>query len=225
MEIIQSKNSNNNSNYELFDTLSGNYVLETFQVTNNFYNIYSWNKKIYIFVNGNNYEVDMIEGHFTFSQLPSMIQTVLNDATGESFIVNGNSNTRKLTFTNSNGFYFTFGTNTSNSGKNIIGISGNTTSNITYTSDICCDLNTIKSFFCEIREDNSKIFNTNTLTASFIITINEPFGNIIQYPKYSGDSKVLLHFNDVRKLNIKFYTIDNKPLYINDEWFIILKKL
>ena len=171
------------------------------------------------------HEINMTEGHFTFSQLPSMIQTAINNETGESFTVTGNSHTRKLTFTNSNAFQFTFGTNIYNSGQKIIGISGNTTSNTTYTSDICCDLNTIKSFFCEIREDNSKIFNTNTLTASFLITINEPFGNIIQYPKYSHDSKVLLHFNDVRKLNIKFYTIDNKPLYIDNEWFIILKKL
>ena len=93
-----------------------------------------------------------------------MIQTVLNNVTGESFSVTGNSTTKKLTFTNAAAFYFTFGTNTTNTAKDIIGISGNTTSNTTYTSDVCCDLNPIKSFFCEIREDNSKIFNTNTLT-------------------------------------------------------------
>ena len=224
MEIIRSNNTTNNSDYDLFDTLSGKYVLETFLSTNNIYNIQSWNKKIYIYVSGDDYTVDMTEGYFTFSQLPSMVQTVINNTTGESFTVTGNSNSRKLTFNNSNAFYFTFGTNTTNTGKDIVGISGNTTSNTSYTSDISCDLNPIKSFFCEIREDGIKIYTTDTLSASFMITLNSDFGNILQYPKNTHDTRPIFNFNDTRKLNITFYTIDNKTLSLGD-WILILKKI
>lgn len=224
MEIIQSKNTTNNLDYDLFDTLSGKYVLETFLSTNNIYNIQSWNKKIYLFVDGDNFSIDMTEGYFTFSQLSSMIQTVINNATGESFTVTGNSNTRKLTFSNSNAFYFTFSSNTTNSGKDIIGISGDTTSNTTYTSDVACDLNPIKSFFCEIREDRIKKYTTDTLSASFMVTLNDEFGKTLKYPKDYCDTKPILKFNDRRKLNIRFYTIDNKTLSLSD-WILILKKI
>lgn len=225
MEIIHSKNSTN-SIFDLFESLNGSYQLKTFQMTNHLGNVFSHNNKIYLNVNDENYEIDIPIGHYTFSQLPNALKNAINTATGETFTITGNSNTRKLTFSNTTPFKFNFLTFTNKSAKNILGITGNTALATSHTSNISCDLNSIKSFFCNVREENTKPFNTINLTASFIVNVNSPFGDVIQYPKQSHDIAPILKFNNISKLSLEFTTLENEILdFSNYDWFFIIRKI
>ena len=153
MEIIHSKNSTNGSQIDLFESLKGRYQLTSFQMTNNLGNVFTHNNKIYLTVNSIDYEIEIPLGYYTFSQLPNAIQTAIQTATGESISVTGDSNSRKLTFSNDTPFKFNFSTFSNNSASKILGITGNTALATSQISNISCDLKPIKSFFCHIQED------------------------------------------------------------------------
>lgn len=226
MEIIHSKNSTNDSIFTLFESLNGWYQLETFQMTNHLGNVFTHNHKIYLNVNDEDYEIDIPIGHYTFSQLPNTLQNIINTATGESFSVTGDSNTRKLTFSNTTPFKFNFSTFSNKSAKNILGITGDTALATSHTSNISCDLNSIKSFFCHVREENTKPFNTTNLTASFMVCVNATYGELIQYPKYTHDIAPKLKFRNVNRLSIEFTTLENEILDFSDyDWFFIIRKI
>ena len=226
MEIIHSKNSTNDNIFNLFESLNGTYQLQTFQMTNHLGNIFLYNQKVYLNVNDEDYKINIPIGHYTFSQLPNAVQNAINTATGESFSVSGNSNTRKLTFSNATPFKFNFLTFTNKSAKNILGITGDTALSTTHTSNIPCDLNSIKSFFCHVNEENTKPFNTTNLTASFIVSVNAVYGDTIQYPKQTHDIAPILTFKNVNRLSIEFTTLENEILDFSDyDWFFIIRKI
>ena len=174
--IIQSTNTIGNIT-TLDETIKGKYKLSLFTSNNNFYNVNDFNNKVYVNVNSTDYTITLTNGFYTPSTFISYLGNALTTATGETFTITKNDTTRKFTTTCSVSFQYTFATNTQNSASQLIGVNADTTSSTSYTSSNTWDLSPIKLIFCNIHQDKNKIFNTNMISSSCVISTDSEFGN------------------------------------------------
>ena len=224
MIIIQSTNTIGNIT-TLDESVNGEYKLALFTSNNFFYNVNNSNNKIYINVNSTDYIATLTNGFYTPTTFISHLGSVLTSTTGEIFTITKNDTTKKFTTSCPTNFKYTFSTNTTTSASKLIGIDTDTTLATSITSTNTWDLSPIKLIFVNIHQDKNKIFNTNIISSSFVISTDTEFGNVIKYPKYSHDIIPIFNFNETKHLNIDLVDIDGNIIDFNGQnWIIILEK-
>lgn len=221
MICVRSKNKIGNI-IQLDEQINGDYKLELFTFTNNLYNVNNFNNTLYIFINSQNYVINIPVGYYTYSSIIPILQNSLFSATGNTFNITFDYNTHKFTFSTSTNFQFTFLTNSDNSIGEFLGFDVDTTLDTSTTSNKPVDFNPTKIIFAQIHQDENKISLTNILQASFYFHSDVSFGNVLKYPTNYTDYAPTLHFSNINKISIDFYDVNNNKINI-DNWILFLK--
>ena len=217
-------NKASNDKYKLDKMIEGTYKLVSFVATNNIYNITDYNNKIYWNENGTNRTSTLTNGFYDSSDYTSHLSTILNNDASGTISVSLDDNTRKLTITNTLTFYFTFGSNTSNSARKLLGynaIDGTTATSQTSTNPI--DLNTCKNIFIKVmQDDHRKIEGIDFFNASLMINGDGNIGETLRYID-SNNFDQYIKFKKTKQISIEFHDIYNNSISLNSEYQIILQ--
>ena len=226
MKLYLHSSKATNNKFTLDESISGIWKLQSFCFTNNLYNVNDTNNKIYINENGTDYTITLTNGYYDANDLKTHLQTQITSVISGTMTVSTNSNTNKFTFSNTITFYFTFGTNTTNSARKLIGMNAvDGTTATTQTSNNPIDLNTRKSIFVEICEDNNRdIVGINYFQQSFLINGEGGFGDIMRY-KNTDNFNQFVKFRNTKTLEFSFHDINNNSIDLNSDYEIILEKV
>lgn len=219
--ILHSDKSDNNQ-YALDKRIEGIYRFKSFVATNNMYN----NNKIYINENSIDYEISLTNGYYDATDLTSHLSTKLNDGLSGTVSVTFDTNTNKFTFTDTLPINFTFGTNTSNSSRKLLGFNAvDGTASTTQNSDVPVDLNPCKNIFLTITEDdNRNVEGIDFFNCSLVVNGATGFGEIMRYIDVDNFTQTL-KFKRTKKISISFHDASNNNINLNSEYQIILQKI
>ena len=223
--FLDSTKSSNNV-YKLDKRIEGTYKLVGFVTTNNMFNINNNNNKIYWNENGTDRTTTLTNGYYSADDFKTHLQTQMNADGSGTVSVTLNDNTRKLTINDTNGYYFTFATNTSNSARKLLGFNeADGTNANSQVSDNPIDLNTHKNIFISIEEDDHKNLEGITFfNASFVVNGVGAFGEICRYIDDDNFCQYI-KFKQTKKLKIKFHDTSNNTIDLNSEYQLILQKV
>ena len=229
MSLLYLNSNNATSNvFNLDESIAGKYKLVSFTFTNNIYNVNDNNNKVYIYKSGTNFDPTLTNGYYDINDLSTELQTQINDVGPDlGMVVVPDVKTNKLTFTQSSyNFYFTFGTNTSNSARKLLGFNAVDGSNATtHTSDTPVDLNPYKNIFININEnDDRNIVGTNYFNTSLIINGNADFGETFRYKPNENFDQYIKFSKSVKSIQLRFHDSNNENINLNSEYEIILQK-
>ena len=120
--LLISSNNLTNNKLTLDYPIVGEYSLESFVFTNNIYNVTNDNNKVYFTENSVPLTTTLTNGYYDGEDFRSHLQTSMNATASGTITVSLDTNTNKLTISNStHNFFFTFGTNTTNSARKLLG--------------------------------------------------------------------------------------------------------
>ena len=224
--LLHSDKSNDN-NFTLDNSIEGVYRLISFVATNNIYNVNDNNNKIYVNENGTNYTITLTNGYYDSTDFQTNISTAMNGVLTGTIGVSYDDNTRKYTITNTLPMYFTFGSNTTNSARKLLGFNANDPLifSTTQTSDNPIDLNVCKNIFITISEDdNRNIEGIDFFNCSLIVNGISDFGGIMRYVDVDNFSQIV-KFKNTKNLNVSFHDANNNSINLNSEYQIILRKI
>ena len=227
MSILYLYSSNARDNtYYLNEAIKGKYKLLSFCFTNNIFNVNDTNNKIPFNENGVDLVATLTNGYNDINDLKDNISSALNNVASGTLSVAVDTKTNKFTIANGLAFYFTFGTNTSNSSRILLGFNESDGSNsIGQTSDNPSDLNTYKNVFIDIADNNKKeVFGVNYFNSSLIVNGLGGFGEIFRYVD-SDNFNQIIDFKNTKSFEIKFHDDSNNTIDLNSEYCIILKKV
>lgn len=223
--VLHSNNARNDIHY-LDDAIVGKYKLLSFSFTNNIFNVTDYNNKVYINENGTDITITLDNGYYDTTDFVSHLSTKLNASCVGSVTVAINNNTNKLTITNTLDFYFTFGTNTTNSARKLMGFneSDGLIYSLSKTSDVPIDLNTCKNVFVNIVEnDNKNVQGVGYFNTSLVIHGIGNFGELVRYiDKDNFDQYIDL--KNTKSLKITTHDIDENNIDLNSDYIIIFNK-
>lgn len=222
--FLDSTKSSNNV-YKLDKRIKGIYQLVAFVTTNNMFNVNSYNNKIYWNENGTDRTTTLTPGQYNTEDFRSHVSTQLNNDASGTITVTLDDNTRKLTITDTVNFYMTFGTNTTNSAKKLLGFSLDGTSSGSHTSDSPIDLNPHKNIFITIEQDDHRnLEGIEFFNHSLVVNGTGAFGEICRYiNKDNFDQYIKL--KETKMLKVQFYDVDNNIIDLNSDYQLILQKV
>lgn len=207
---------------QLDEQINGDFRLQLFTFTNNLYNVNKYNNMLYIYIDGDVYDVTIPEGHYTYNSIIPALVDALLITTGYTFTVTFDYNTYKYTFSTPTNFQFTFKTNTNNSIGDLLGFDVDTVLGTSTTSNKVVDFNPNKVIFAQIHQDENKFSLTNYLQVSFYIHSNRStYGNVVTYPENNSDFIPTLHFSNINKISCDFYDVNNNKINL-DDWILFL---
>ena len=222
---LDSKQSMNNR-FKLDNMIEGIYKLVSFVATNNIYNITDYNNKIYWNENGTDKISTLTNGFYDSSDFTTHLSSVLNTDGSGTISVSLDDNTRKFTITDTLTFYFTFGSNTSNSARKLLGydsVDGTTATSQISTNPI--DLNTCKNIYINIlQDDNKKLEGINFFTSSLVINGDGNTGETLRYID-SNNFDQYIKLKKTKQISLSFHDIDNNSISLNSEYQLILKHI
>ena len=215
-----------NNKYVLDNAIEGRYKLVSFIFTNNIFNINDTNNKIYFNENGNNKEAQLTNGYYDISTIKDNIVDSMNNVADGSITGAIDTNTNKITITNTLNFYFTFGTNTNNSARKILGYENSDGTNATsQTSSNPIDLNTLKHIWINIDENKEKnVIGTNYFASTFFINGLGDFGEVVRYINNDNFNQYIT-LNREKSLEIKIHDDDYNTINLNSNYVMILKSI
>ena len=148
---------------------------------------------------------------------------------GSTFTCSYDSTTGKLTFTETTGdsFSFTFATNTSNTGRKVLGFNAtDTTSTTTHTSEICIDLAPHKVMYISLNEDTFRSVNGKQMNSSLVISADSSFGSVLRWKEGSHYSQYVKFSNTPNMLSYKFHDEDFNELDLNGmDWILVFVRV
>ena len=223
--FLDSTKSSNNV-YKLDKRIEGVYKLLSFVTTNNMFNVNNNNNKIYWNENGSDLTTTLTNGYYSSDDFKTHLSTQLNSSASGTVTVTLDDNTRKLTIADTLNFYFTFGTNTSNSARKLIGFNEADGANgASHTSDNPIDLNTYKNIFITIEQDDHRnIEGQDFFNHSFVINGTGAFGEICRYINQDNFDQYI-KLRKTKMLKVIFYDINNNIIDLNSEYQLILQKM
>ena len=224
--FLDSEKADSNNIFSLDNMISGIYKLVSFTYTNNIYNVTDDNNKIYWNENGTNRTTTLGNGYYDSSDFSTHLATQLNNDASGTITVSFDNNTRKLTINNTVNFYFTFGTNTTNSARKLLGFNASDGSNSTsQTSLNPVDLNTCKNVFVKIEQDDHRLVEgIDFFNSSFVLSGSADFGESFRYIDIDNFSQYA-KFRQTKKLKLSFHDSNNNSIDLNSEYQIILRKI
>ena len=225
--ILDSQKASNNI-FKLDKWIEGRYKMISFVSTNNIHNITDYNNKIYWNEEGADKTATLTNGYYDDTSFISHLSTILNNTSSGTITVSLDENTRKITITNTLLYYFTFGTNTSNSARKLLGFNeeDGTSTSYTHTSDNIIDLNTYKNIFIKIKQDDDRnIEGIDFFNQSLVINGIGNYGEILRYIDNDNFNQYIKFSKKTKQIDISFYDINNNNINLNSEYQIILQKL
>ena len=225
--------SSSEGDLKLHKALAGEYVVESFVMTDRLYNVSNSNNKVYVnSYNGataSNHTLTLTNGYYSETQLRDELSMKLNQISGNTYTVTYDNKTSKYTITETSGdtFKFTFKDNTANSARKLLGFSEtNTTYNSTHTSDLAVDLCPQKIIYCNIEEVGRKHIETTVHThTDLYFTTNSSYGGVIRYT--CEECVQNIHFlKTPKRIHYRFHTLEGENIDFNGiEWVIVLHKI
>ena len=224
--FLDSEKAQSNNIFVLDKMISGVYKLVSFTYTNNIYNVTDNNNKIYWNENGINKETMLDNGYYDSSDFTSHVLSKLGTDGSGTINVSLDSNTRKFTITNSLNFYFTFGSNTKNSARRLLGFNAEDGSNNTsQTSNNVIDINTCKNVFITIEQDDHRLIEgIEFFNSSLVISGSSDFGETFRYIDIDNFGQYI-KVKKTKRLKLLFHDTSNNSINLNSEYQIILKKM
>ena len=224
--LLHSDKSNNNK-FILDKRIEGYYQFKSFVATNNIYNVTNDNNQVYVNENGTDYTITLTNGYYDSSDLTTEFQDKLNSTLSGTVSITLDDNTNKFTITNTLPFYFTFGSNTTNSARKLLGFNANDPLIFvtTQTSDNPIDLNPCKNVFISITEDdNRNVEGIDFFNCSLIVNGTNEFGGLMRYVDVDNFVQVV-KFKNTKQLTVSFHDANNNSIDLNSEYQIIFVKL
>ena len=225
--LILDSNKATNNIYNLDKKIEGRWRLLSFVSTNNIYNVNDNNNKIYWNENGGNLTTTLTNGCYNYTDFATHLSTQLNASASGTITISFNENTRKLTISNdTHNFYFTFGTNTSNSARVLLGFNETDGTNSTsQTSTNPIDLNTYKNIFINIKQNNNRnVEGIDFFNTSFVINGTGTFGDTFRYINNDNFSQYV-KFRNIKQVEITIHDLNNNSITLNSEYQLILQKI
>ncbi len=230
---LRSSGTQNNFKITLSQNLaSGTYLLTSFSMSNNLYNVVSGeNDKVYVehSVDGNN-TLTLSEGQYSSSTLLTELTTQLDSISLVSYTITHSATTGKYTITPSSGtFGFKFSTNTTATSRYLLGKDEvDDALGSSQISDNPIDLKLHDNIAISILQDNS---THGTLPSgkefSVLIPLDSSvdFGDVIHYKNNLNYQQFFSFSSSVNILDIELYAGDGDYLPINGtEWRFSIKK-
>ena len=223
--FLDSKKASNNI-FSLDNRICGVYKLLSFIYTNNIYNVTDKNNKIYWNENGVNLETSLTNGYYDSTDFTSHLLSKLNNDASGTVNVSLDTNTRKYTITDTQNFYFTFGSNTGNTARRLLGFNESDGTNSTsQTSSVPIDLNTCKNVFVTVEQDDHRLLEgIDFFNKSLVISGSADFGETLRYIDVDNFSQYV-KFRDTKKLKLEFHDTSNNTIDLNSEYQIIFRKM
>ena len=222
---LNSEKADNNV-FKLDEAIVGKYKLQSFSFTNNMYNVNDTNNKIYINENGDNLTATLTNGYYDINDLKTHLSTVLNSTMSGTVTITLNSNTNKYTIANTLNYYFTFGSNTLNSARKLIGFNAVDGTNATsHTSDVVVDLNPCREFFINIVENDYKnIYGQNYFNSSLFINGIAGFGETMRYINDDNFNQYIT-LKNTKSMCVEFHDLNENEIDLNSDYSIVLQKI
>ena len=222
---LDSRDATNNR-FKLDDKIKGIWKLISFTSTNNIYNVTDNNNKIYINENGSDLTATLTNGYYDSNDLKTNLSTALNNVCTGTVVVTFDENTNKFTITDTLNYYFTFGTNTTNSARKLIGFNqSDGTNGTSQTSDIAIDVCPHKNVFINIKEnDDRNVIGTSYFNSSLIINGCQQFGETMRYENNNEYFSQYVKFRNTKTIELEFHDINNNSIDLNSDYSMILKK-
>ena len=217
-----------NNKFKLDNFISGTWKLLYFSFTNNIFNVNDTNNKIYFTEVSTERTATLTNGYYDVNELKTEIQTAINNVASATFTVSVDTKTNKYTFTNGSttNFYFTFGTNTTNSARKLLGFNANDgTTNTSQTSNKPVDLNTYPNIFVKIQEDdNTDILGLSFFTSSLVVNGTGSFSDIVRYNNNDNFDQYVRFHKNTKTITLKIHDLNNNDIDLNSDYSIILEK-
>ena len=228
MKLYLDSSKSTNNRFTLDNTINGRWELISFVCTNNLFNVNEYNNKVYFNENGTDRIATLTVGSYYITDLKTELANAMNNVGSANYSVSIDTSTNKYTITNSGSvnFYFTFGSNKTNSARRLLGMNETDgTNGITQSSDIPADLNTHKNIFININENNDRDVNGQSFfNTSFIINGVGSFGEIMRYVKTDNFSQYV-KLRNTKHIEVKIHDIDNNSIDLNSNYVLILEKV
>ena len=225
MKLLLSSKKLRNNTFFLDESINGKYRLLSFTATNNIFNVNDNNNQIYITEGTTPYEITLTNGYYTIDELKSHLQDKMSASLTGTITITINDITNKFTITDTNSYYFTFGTNTNNSANALLGFNEtDQTLSTSHTSDNCVDLNSVKQIFINITQNDDRcVKGIDYFSTSLIIQNDSNFGELFRYIK-NDNFEQFVKFNNTKSLEIKIHDLDNNDIELNSDYILIFEK-
>ena len=221
---LDSVNAVNNV-FTLDKKISGRWKLLSFTCTNNMFNVTDVNNKIYLNENGTDRVITLDNGYYDINSLQTEMSSKLNSSMTGTVTVTIDADMNKYTIANTINYYFTFGSNTTNSARKLMGFNESDGSNNTsHTSDKPIDLNNNKNIFINISEnDDREIEGINYFNTSLIICGKGSFGEILRYVNDDNFDQYI-KVRNTKTLTVSIHDLNNNSIDLNSDYSIVFQK-
>ena len=222
---LNSENASNNI-FTLDHRIKGVWQLISFCCTNNIYNVTENNSKIYFKENGIDLVGTLATGYYDMNDLETNISTAMNAVSAGTITVTVDGNTNKYTINDTLNYHFTFGTNTANSARKLVGMNAIDGSNaMSQTSDAPIDLNRIKNIFINVNEnDDRDVFGSSYFSSSLVINGCQDFGEKMRYINRDNFDQ-FIKVKNTKRIELAFHDINNNSVDLNSDYQIIFQKI
>ena len=216
-----------NNVFNLDKKINGSWKLLSFHMTNNLYNVSNSNNTIYIDEGGIERVITLNNGFYDINSLKTELTTSINAITSGTFTITIDTDTRKYSFSSTANFGFTFGSNSSNSARKLIGMNATDDSQATsHSSDIPIDLNAHKNLFIRIsQDDNNDVLGLSYFHTSLAINGAGSFGDLYTFVSDDNYDQYVRFKQNTKKLEISFHDVDNNTVELNSDYAILFEKV
>ena len=124
MKLYLDSSKSTNNRFTLDNTINGRWELISFVCTNNLFNVNEYNNKVYFNENGTDRIGTLTVGSYYITDMKTELGNAMNNVGSANYSVSIDTSTNKYTITNSGSvnFYFTFGSNKTNSARRLLGM-------------------------------------------------------------------------------------------------------
>ena len=204
------------------------YELVEFAMSNSLYNVNAYNNNLPFSENSVDKSTTLTQSTYTASELATEIQTQMDASGNNTYTVTFDDKSGKFTIARATGvdsFGFTYGTNTSNTSRYLLGFdASDQTEGTTQTSDNVIDITPYKIIYFYFI-NNANIAGNSKFSASFSISGNGGFLEPIRYNKNEKYSQTV-KFNSETAIEFRIVDKNNKIIdFHGASWEMILKRM
>jgi hypothetical protein len=203
----------------------GRYRLREVYLPVQFYNVNSFNNKIYFFENAIDKTATLTSGYYDATTLGTVIKSVMDTASGgyNVYTVTYTASTQKFTITATNAFKFTFGTNITTSAGALLGFQDTATAT-SQTSASVVDLSYTPMVRIQIQQFDHSIVDSNFAQTTFSIPVSVNTQQVMIWTPTSQTEQIGLLGQSSRSLDVRLYDVAMNLLPNNSiDWYFVLE--
>ncbi len=228
IDRLDTSKSSTECDFQLFPGMIGCHGVELLSLVMPMtqYNINSSNNVIY-FNDGGNQTATMPVGNYTATTFVPMLETTLNSVSGIGFVVTYSDTTMMFTITAGSNWFYTFGTNQTNSANYILGADPvNTSPALSVTGPNAINLSLPLYFYVSVNEFQTNVKSTNNFdNASFVFVNPVNSGDVLVFDRNTQYKQVVnITESNIQTLSVRFTNHNNQTLNINNSnWVMVLR--